>query len=38
MGTKDARTDADIAKAAGFAKPILTHLKGKGRNWKYERR
>lgn len=28
MGTKDARVDAYIAKAADFAKPILTQLRG----------
>ena len=38
MGTKDARSDAYIAKAAGFAKPMLTHLEGQRRNWKHERR
>ncbi len=27
MGQKDPRVDAYIAKAAGFAKPILTHLR-----------
>ena len=27
MGTRDPRVDAYIAKSAGFAKPILTHLR-----------
>src|SRR5262245_51948079 len=27
MGTRDARIDAYIAKAAGFARPILTHIR-----------
>ena len=28
MGTRDKRIDAYIAKAAPFARPILTHLRG----------
>jgi hypothetical protein len=48
MGTRDPRVEAYIAKAPGFAKPILNRIRqevhaawieaGKSRNWKYERK